>query len=125
MSDPTSPGDDTTPDDPTSSTPPPPPPAVTPGGAVGMYPEQSQAVLALILGIISIVLCSLTGPFAWWLGKKEVEAIDAGLRSPDNRGSAQAGKILGIIGTALIVVSILVVILAFAGVFAVLVAEST
>lgn len=63
------------------------------------YPEQSQATTALILGILGFVLCGVLAPFAWSIGSKELAAIDNGLRDPANRGTANAGKILGIIGT--------------------------
>jgi hypothetical protein len=36
------------------------------------------------------------------MGNKELQAIDAGLRNPDNRGTANAGRIIGIIGTVLL-----------------------
>ena len=83
--------------------PPPPPPPPAQG-----YPEASQATTALVLGILGIVVCQILGPFAWSIGKKELEAIDAGRRPPENRGNANAGKILGIIGTVLLGLGILV-----------------
>ena len=67
-----------------------------------MYPEASQATLALVLGILSIVFCQILGPFAWWMGNKELEAIDAGRRPPENRSNANAGRITGIVGTVLL-----------------------
>lgn len=73
-----------------------------------MFPEQSQATTALVLGILGIVICGLLAPFAWYIGSKEVEAIDEGRRPPENRGTANAGKILGIIGTVLLAVAIIV-----------------
>lgn len=82
--------------------PPPPPPPPAQG-----YPEASQATTALVLGILGIVVCQILGPFAWSIGKKELEAIDAGRRPPENRGNANAGKILGIIGTVMLGLGIL------------------
>jgi hypothetical protein len=79
-----------------------------------MYPEQSQATTALVLGILSIVVCQLLGPFAWQMGVKELQAIDAGRRPPENRSNANAGKILGIIGTALLAIGLLAIIAAVA-----------
>lgn len=75
-----------------------------------MYPEQSQATTALVLGILGLVLCQILAPFAWYIGNQEVNAIDAGRRPPENRGTANAGRILGIIGTVLIVIGIIVLI---------------
>ncbi len=86
-----------------------------------MYPEQSQATTALVLGILGIVICGLLAPFAWYIGNKEVQAIDEGLRPPENRGTANAGKILGIIGTVLLAIGVIigVIFLLFAVVAAV------
>jgi hypothetical protein len=53
------------------------------------------------------------------MGNKEIAAIDAGLRPPQNRGTAQAGRILGIISTVLMIVGFVVFFfLIVVGVFA-------
>ncbi|HLF43684.1 MAG TPA: DUF4190 domain-containing protein [Acidimicrobiia bacterium] len=75
------------------------------------YPEASQATTALVLGILGIVLCPALGPFAWSMGNKEMQAIDAGSRPPENRGTANAAKILGIIGTVLVVIAVAILLL--------------
>lgn len=72
------------------------PPPVSP------YPEQSQAVTVFVLGILSIIVCQVLGPFAWKMGNDEVRAITEGRRSAENLGLAQAGRICGIIGTCLL-----------------------
>ncbi len=80
------------------------------------YPETSQATTALVLGILGIVICGLCAPFAWYIGGNEVKAIDAGRRDPSNRGSAQAGRILGIIVSILGLIGIaLVIVIVIAG----------
>lgn len=83
----------------------------------GAYPEASQATTILVLGIIGIILCQVLGPIAWVMGNNELAAIDAGRRTPENRGTANAGRILGIIGTVLLALSILAVIFLFVGLF--------
>jgi hypothetical protein len=70
------------------------------------YPEDSQATTILVLGILSLVLCQFLGPFAWVMGNKELAGIDAGRRAPQGRGTAQAGRILGIISTVLMIIGI-------------------
>jgi hypothetical protein len=77
------------------------------------YPEASQATTVLVLGILGIVICGVLGPFAWSMGNKELAAIDAGRRPPENRGTANAGRILGIVGTVLLGLGILILILVF------------
>ena len=66
------------------------------------YPEQSQAVTILVLGILSIVVCQILGPFAWKMGNDELKAIADRRRSPEGQGMAQAGKVCGIVGTVLL-----------------------
>ncbi len=66
------------------------------------YPEASQATTVLVLGILGIVICGVLGPFAWVMGNRELQAIDSGMRPPENRSTANAGRILGIIGTVLL-----------------------
>jgi hypothetical protein len=83
----------------------------------GPYPEASQATTVLVLGIIGIVLCQFLGPVAWVMGNNELAAIDAGRRAPENRGTANAGRILGIISTVLLAIGVLLIILLVAGAF--------
>jgi len=66
------------------------------------YPEASRASVILVLGILGVAVLQLLGPFAWVMGNRELEAIDAGRRPPEGRSSAKAGRILGIIGTVLL-----------------------
>ena len=92
------------------------------------YPEQGQAVTALVLGILSIIVCQLLGPVAWKLGSDELRGISEGRRPPEGLGMAQAGRITGIIGTCLLAVAIafllFFLVAALAG-FGIFVAEST
>jgi len=83
----------------------------------GAYPESSQATTALVLGILGVVVCGILAPIAWSMGTKELEAIDGGRRPPQNRGTANAGRILGIVGTVLLAIGIIFIVLAFVGVF--------
>jgi hypothetical protein len=66
-------------------------------------PQQAastQAVLALVVGILSLVTCcGLPGPLAWYLGYQETKAIREGLSPAAGQGFAQAGMILGIIAS--------------------------
>jgi hypothetical protein len=92
-----------------------PPPASMPGVPaampVMMYPEASQAVVALVLSIVGIVACGgVLCPVGWYLGSQEMKAIDAGRRDPSKRDLAQAAKIIGIIGTALVALAVIAVV---------------
>jgi uncharacterized membrane protein YjgN (DUF898 family) len=79
------------------------------------YPEASQATTVLVLGILGVVLCQILGPFAWSMGNKELQAIDAGRRPPENRGTANAGRILGIVSTVLLAIGIVIIVLLVIG----------
>ena len=65
------------------------------------YPSRSSTVL--VLGILSLVLCHVLGPIAWAMGTEELRRIDSG-RTPDlARSSVVAGRVCGIIGTAMLI----------------------
>lgn len=76
-----------------------------------VYPEESQAVLSLVLSIVGLVACGgLLCPVGWYLGNKELAGIDAGRRDPSKRDMGQAGKIIGIIGTVLVALAVVAII---------------
>ncbi len=78
------------------------PPIGPPPASPYPYPEQSQSMTVFILGILSILVCQILGPFAWKFGNDDLKAIAEGRRPPENLGLAQAGRICGIIGTCLL-----------------------
>jgi hypothetical protein len=67
----------------------------------------AQAIVSLVLGILGIICCSPAAPFAWYLGNQELKAILAGTSPVAGEGMAKAGKILGIIGTILLCMTVL------------------
>lgn len=86
--------------------------APPPTGGYAQPANHPRATTAMVLGIVSILCCSILGPFAWSMGKKAVNEIDASGGRYGGRGQAQAGYILGIIGTVLLILGILFFILA-------------
>jgi len=70
-------------------------------------PDHPKATTALVLGILGVVLCQIIAPFAWSIGKKSLNEIDASNGMMGGRGSAQAGYVLGIVGTILLIVGVL------------------
>jgi len=56
------------------------------------------------------VVCGFIAPFAWRIGKRTVDEIDASQGRLGGRGSAQAGYILGLIGTVLLGLGLLVLV---------------
>lgn len=82
------------------------------------YPEQryqhSSATTVLVLGILSLVVCSVLGPFAWHQGNQELQRIQAGLVDPSSHGMVTAGRVCGIVGTVLLCLSFVVFFFALA-----------
>ncbi len=76
------------------------------------YPQQDhpRATTSLVLGILGLVLCQLVSPFAWRMGKKAVDEIDASHGQLGGRGTAKAGYILGLIGTVLLGLALLAIV---------------
>ncbi len=96
-----------------------PAPTYTPAGDTGGYPaEHPMGTPVLIVGILGLVLFQLLGPVAWVMGNKALREIDASPGRYTNRGSVVAGRICGIIATALLVLAIIAFILLVAGAFA-------
>ncbi|HLN77151.1 MAG TPA: DUF4190 domain-containing protein [Nocardioidaceae bacterium] len=80
-------------------------PSGYPGHVPVQYaPDHPRAVTSLVLGILGIVLCGVLAPFAWSIGSKTLKEIDASNGMVGGRGAAQAGYILGIVGTVLLVI---------------------
>lgn len=77
--------------------------------------KHPRATTALVLGIVSLVfgfLCglgALLGPFAWVIGGKAVKEIDANPGVWAGRSEANTGRILGIIATVLLILSVIAI----------------
>ncbi len=69
-----------------------------------------------IVGLVGIVFCGgltlVLSPFAWAIGRKAVAEIDANPGRYGGRDKANAGKIMGMIGTILLAVGVVLVVLA-------------
>jgi len=76
------------------------------------YPTRGTTIL--VLGILSLVVCSIMGPIAWVMGNSDLRQIDMGNAAPDERGTIQAGRICGMIATILMIVSLFFVVFVFA-----------
>ena len=77
-----------------------------------MARPHPRGTTVLILGIISLFCLGIVlGPIAIVMGKNALAEVDANPTAYTNRGQVQAGYILGIIGTALWVIGLVVRIL--------------
>ncbi|MEV0544897.1 DUF4190 domain-containing protein [Nocardia salmonicida] len=80
-----------------------------PQGYYPRPPEHPESTAVLILGILGLAMCGLCAPFAWVKGRKVVAEIDASGGQIGGRSQANAGYIMGIVGSCVLGVSILVV----------------
>jgi len=71
--------------------------------------KPHRGTLILVLGILGLVICTPLAIVAWVLGSGDLKEMDAGTMDPAGRGNTQAGKICGIIGTVLLIISVFVV----------------
>lgn len=89
-----------------------------PAGGFGRpaLPKHPQSQLAMILGIVSVagmfacLLPILISPVAWYLGLKAKREIEAEPQRWSGASEANAGMVLGIIGSALMVLGVLLII---------------
>jgi hypothetical protein len=87
--------------------------AAPPGPAGYQPPNESSAVTALVLGILSFFLCPLIfGVLAIVLGKSSEKKIDQSGGRLGGRGMAQAGVICGVINIVLAVIVGVIVLIA-------------
>jgi len=68
--------------------------------------KPHRGTLILVLGILGLVVCGPLGIAAWVMGSGDLKEMDAGTMDPAGRGTTQAGKICGIIGTILFILSL-------------------
>lgn len=87
------------------------------------YPSDSRHAphrgsTVLVLGILSLVICAPLGIFAWVMGNGDLAKMRDGTMDPSGAGITNAGRILGIIATVLLLLGIAVWVLMFAGILA-------
>jgi len=92
--------------------PPPPPPYQSPYGGYGGGYEHPQGTTILVLGILSLVVCQLLGPVAWVMGNNAIAEIDRNPSAYTNRGTVQAGRICGIVASAIMILTVVVILIA-------------
>jgi ABC-type Fe3+ transport system permease subunit len=98
----------------------PPPPTDGPYGQQPPYgggpaPTHGSATTALVLGILSLVVCAPLGIPAYIIGRRAEREIIASQGALSGEGLAKAGWITGLIGMILLVLGILLLILLVAG----------
>jgi hypothetical protein len=70
-------------------------------------------VTILVLGILSVVLCHVAGPFAWVMGRRALKEIDASGGTIGGRGYVVAGYVCGRVATALFAMGVVILVVIF------------
>lgn len=79
------------------------------GGAPGVRPHRG--VMILVFGILGLVCCFIFGIVAWVMGNSDLQAMEAGQMDRSGEGLTKAGKIIGIISVALVIVGVVLQVL--------------
>ena len=74
-------------------------------------PDHPRASTSMVLGILGLALCQVLAPFAWVTARQTLREIDASGGQWGGRGQAQAGYVLGIVGTVLLGLAVVGVLL--------------
>jgi hypothetical protein len=72
--------------------------------------KAHRGVMLLIFGILGIICCFIFAILAWVMGGADLKAMAEGKMDPAGEGLTKAGKILGIIGCAFAVLSLIWVV---------------
>ncbi|QCX28630.1 DUF4190 domain-containing protein [Nocardioides jishulii] len=85
-------------------------------GLGGPQPHP-RGTTVLVLGIVGVFCCGFLAPVAWALGSSADNDVTTYPGSYSNAGQIKAGKILGMVGTAVLVLSFVatVLLIAYAG----------
>ena len=82
--------------------------------ALPNHPSATTALVLSLIGLAGIAFCGgitlVLSPFAWQIGAKSVREIDANPGVYGGRDQANAGRIMGIIGTVLLVLGFLLLV---------------
>ena len=97
-----------------------PPPGPPPGYLPGGYPppKHPESTIVLVLGILGIIACQVVAPIAWVMGTKALREIDANPTAFSGRSEVNAGRIMGIVGTVLLGLLLLLFVGAVVGMIA-------
>ena len=70
--------------------------------------KPHRGVLILVFGILGIVVCPIFAIVAWMMGNTDMAEIRGGQMDPEGESLTNVGRILGMVGCILLLVSIVV-----------------
>lgn len=80
--------------------------------------EPHRGGLIMAMGIVSILVGGIglvTGILAWVWGNEDLKKIDAGVMDPEGRSNTQLGKVLGMVGTLIHSIGLVIGVCFFLG----------
>ena len=78
-----------------------------------MKPHRGSVILAF--GILGLLVCQLFGLAAWVMADNDLAEMRRGYMDPSGRDLTKTGRILGMVSTAVLAISLLLMILIFVG----------
>lgn len=96
-------------------------PPITPPTGGNLPPAgggEVNATLLLVLGILGIICCGILAPVTWVMSNGAMATLDAGGGKEGDRSMVTIARVLGIVGTVLLILSLLW-LLAFGGLAAI------
>lgn len=73
--------------------------------------RSHRGVTILVFGILGLLVCQLLGIAAWVMGNEDLREMDAGWMDPSGRDMTNAGRILGMIATAMLIIPAIFIVL--------------
>jgi hypothetical protein len=73
--------------------------------------KPHRATMVLMFGVIGLVVCQPFGIAAWLMGNNDLREMRAGRMDPDGKDQTNAGRILGIVATVLLLVQLALITL--------------
>ena len=69
--------------------------------------KPHRGIMILVFGILGLVVCQLFGIAAWVMGNTDLNEMNAGYMDPSGRDLTNAGRICGMIATALLIIPVM------------------
>lgn len=85
--------------------------AIPPTQPPGYYLEShGGALMSLVLGMLGVMSLPLLGPVAWVVGNNALAEIDRDPARYSNRQHAVIGRVLGMVGTGILVLVVVLLV---------------
>ena len=75
-----------------------------------LHMKPHRGVIILVFGILGLVACQLFGVAAWVMGNQDLREMDAGWMDPSGRDMTNAGRICGMIASALLIIPVIFIL---------------